>query len=82
MWDMVLLSWIENEPPTRRKGLLPVQTKGRSAELPVTLCLPLTIGVHLVDHVLQLGLCRVLAQRPHDGAELFGGDCAVTVLVE
>lgn len=42
----------------------------------------LTISVHLVDHVLQLRLRRVLAQRPHDRAELFGGDCAVTVLVE
>lgn len=42
----------------------------------------LTVSVHLIDHVLQFGLCGVLAQRPHDGAELFGGDGAVTVLVE
>lgn len=42
----------------------------------------LTVSVHLVDHVLQLGLCGVLAQRPHDGAKLFGGDCAITILVE
>lgn len=42
----------------------------------------LTVSVHLIDHVLQLGLCGVLAQRPHDGAKLFGGDGAVTILVE
>lgn len=42
----------------------------------------LTVSVHLVDHVLQFGLCGVLAQRPHDGAELFGGDGAVAILVE
>lgn len=42
----------------------------------------LTVSIHLVDHVLQLCLCGILAQRPHDGAELFGGDCAITVLVE
>lgn len=42
----------------------------------------LTVSVHLVDHVLQLGLCGVLAQRPHDGTELFGGDGAVAILVE
>ena len=40
------------------------------------------VGVDLVDHVLQLGLGRVLAERAHDGAELLGGDGAVAVLVE
>merc|ERR1719181_1347302 len=40
------------------------------------------VGIDLVDHVLQLRLGRVLAERAHDGAELLGGDRAVTVLVE
>merc|ERR1711862_577864 len=30
----------------------------------------ITIRIHLVDHVLELGLSRVLAQRPHHGAQL------------
>merc|ERR1719203_70710 len=42
----------------------------------------IAIGVHLVDHVLQLGLRRILAQRPHDRAQLLGGDGAITILVE
>ncbi len=37
---------------------------------------------HLVDHVLQLGLGRVLTQRAHDSSQLLGGDGAITVLVE
>lgn len=40
------------------------------------------VGVHLVDHVLQLGLGGVLPQGAHDGAQLLGGDGAVAVLVE
>mmetsp|Transcript_17193 Transcript_17193/g.43122 ORF Transcript_17193/g.43122 Transcript_17193/m.43122 type:complete len:228 (+) Transcript_17193:318-1001(+) len=40
------------------------------------------ISVHLVDHVLQLGLSGVLAQGAHDGAQLFRGDGAISVLVE
>ncbi|RUS78963.1 hypothetical protein EGW08_013265, partial [Elysia chlorotica] len=42
----------------------------------------LTISVNLVDHVLQLGLRRVLAQRAHHSSQLFRGDGAVAVLVE
>ena len=34
------------------------------------------VGVDLVDHVLQLRLAGILAERAHDGAELFGGDLA------
>jgi hypothetical protein len=34
------------------------------------------IGIHLVDHILQLRLGRILAQRAHDGAQLLGGDLA------
>ena len=42
----------------------------------------LTVGINLVDHVLQLGLRGVLSQRPHDGAQLLGGDGAIAVLVD
>lgn len=56
-------------------------SKWTTRHLCVCVCV-LTVSIHLVDHVLQLCLCRILAQRPHDGAELFGGDCAITVLVE
>ena len=42
----------------------------------------LTIGVHFVDHVLKFGLSRILTQRPHDGAELLGGDGAIAIFVE
>lgn len=34
------------------------------------------VGIHLVDHILQLRFGRVLAQRAHDGAQLLGGDLA------
>ena len=37
------------------------------------------VSVDLVDHVLELSLCRVLAQRAHDGTELLGGDRAIAV---
>ena len=39
-----------------------------------------TVGVDLVDHVLQLCLGGVLSQRPHHCAELLGGDGAIAVL--
>ena len=42
----------------------------------------LTISVHLVDHVLQLGFSGVLSQRPHHCPQLLGGDGAVPVFVE
>lgn len=42
----------------------------------------LTICVHLVDHVLQLGFSGVLSQRPHHCPQLLGGDGAVPVFVE
>ncbi len=41
-----------------------------------------TVSVDFVDHVLELGLGRVLSERPHDGAELLGGDGAISVLVK
>eukprot|EP00968_Pinguiococcus_pyrenoidosus_P014577 scaffold1313_cov250-Pinguiococcus_pyrenoidosus.AAC.13 len=40
------------------------------------------IRVHLVDHVHELRLGRVLPERAHDRAELFGGDGAISVFVE
>ncbi|RNF11225.1 hypothetical protein TcG_09241, partial [Trypanosoma cruzi] len=43
---------------------------------------PLPVLVHLVDHVLQLRLRRVLAQRAHHRAELLRRDGAIAVLVE
>lgn len=36
----------------------------------------IVVSVDLVDHVLQLRLAGVLAQRAHDGAQFFGGDLA------
>ncbi len=42
----------------------------------------ITVGVNLVDHILELGLCRVLSERPHYGAQLLCGDGAIAVLVE
>jgi hypothetical protein len=40
------------------------------------------IGIHLVDHVLELRLAGVLAERAHDGAQLLGGDltCAAGLI--
>lgn len=32
------------------------------------------VSIDLVDHILQLGLGGVLAERSHDGTELLGGD--------
>lgn len=37
--------------------------------------------VHLVDHILQLGIRRVLVQLAHHRAELLGRDGAVAILV-
>ena len=52
-------------------------------QLRKTLSFPiLTIGVDLIDHVLQLGLGGVLSQGTHDGSQLLGGDGAISVLVE
>lgn len=42
----------------------------------------ITISIDLVDHVLQLGLCRVLPERPHDSSQFFGSDGAIAVLIE
>merc|ERR1719474_2440170 len=40
------------------------------------------ISIDLVDHVLKFGLCWVLSQGPHYCAQVFGGDCAISILVE
>ena len=42
----------------------------------------LTIEVDLVNHVVQLGFCRVLPERPHHNTELFRRYRAVAILVE
>lgn len=34
---------------------------------------------YLIDHVSQLSLGWVLAEGPHDGAELLGGDGSISV---
>lgn len=39
------------------------------------------VSVHLVDHVLELRLARVLAERAHDGAQLLGGDLTCATLL-
>ena len=40
------------------------------------------VDIDLVDHVLELGLGRVLAEGAHDGAKLLGGDGAIAILVK
>ena len=43
---------------------------------------PVAVGVHLVDHVLQLGLGRVLSERAHHRSQFLRRDRAVAVLVK
>ena len=40
------------------------------------------VRVDLVDHVLQLRLCRVLPERAHHRAELVGRDRTVTICID
>jgi hypothetical protein len=42
------------------------------------------VSVHLVDHVLELRLAGVLAERAHDSAQLLGGDltCANVLVLD
>lgn len=47
-----------------------------------SVCKSLTISIHLIYHVLQLGLCGVLSQRAHHCAQLFGGDGAISIFIE
>ena len=42
----------------------------------------LTVCVDLIDHVLELCLGGVLTQGSHHGAQLLGGDGAISILVE
>lgn len=37
---------------------------------------PITISIHLIDHVLQLSFSGILTQRPHHCAKLLGCDGA------
>ena len=34
-----------------------------------------------VDHILNLGLCGVLATSPHGGVQLLGGDRAISIII-
>merc|ERR1719264_752167 len=43
---------------------------------------PISVCIDLIDHVLELRLCWVLAQGPHHCAQLFGRDGAIAILVE
>lgn len=42
----------------------------------------LTVGIHLVNHVLKLSLGGILPQGAHHGPELFGGDGTVAVFIK
>ena len=42
----------------------------------------LTVVIHLVHHVLQFGLRRILAEGSHYGAQLSCGDVTVAILVK
>ena len=46
------------------------QGRGRTREVDGAV----VVGIDLVDHVLELRLAGVLAERAHDSAELLGGD--------
>lgn len=41
----------------------------------------IVVGIHLVDHVLELRLGRVLTQGPHHGAQFLGGDLTWLIFV-
>jgi len=41
-----------------------------------------TIGIDLIDHVLELSLGWVLSEGSHDGTKLLGGNGAITILIE
>lgn len=43
------------------------------------IALTVTIRIDLVDHVLQLCLCRVLPKRAHDSSQFLGGDGTIAV---
>lgn len=43
---------------------------------------PLTVLIDLLDDLIQLLSCRVLAQHPHHGTQLLGADVAAAVGVE
>jgi hypothetical protein len=41
-----------------------------------------TVGIDLVDHVLQFCFCGVLSEGPHHRSQFLGGDRSIAVLVE
>lgn len=42
----------------------------------------ITVSVNFVDHIGELRLRRVLSEGAHDGSKFFGGDSAISVLIE
>lgn len=42
----------------------------------------LTVLIDLLDDLIQLLSCRVLAQHPHHGTQLLGADITATIGVE
>ena len=59
--------------------IVSISYRNRKGDIETSL---LTIEVDFVNHVVQLGFCRVLAERPHHNTELFRRYRAVTILVE
>ena len=41
----------------------------------------IVVGVHLIDHVLQLRLAGILAEGAHDSSQFFGGNLTIAILV-
>ena len=41
-----------------------------------------TICVHLIDHVLEFSLSRVLTKWPHDSAQLLSGDGPISIFIK
>lgn len=66
-----------NQPLSGSMRCVPHVRRGRRSGT-----LDLTVSIHLIDHVLEFSLGGVLSQRAHDSSELFGGDGAISVLVE
>lgn len=74
------LSRADSAEETERSAMSKLMRRGVTglAFFPLLLCggRP-TVFVHLVNHLLQLLRCRVLAEHPHHLAQLLGADAAV-----
>ena len=51
-----------------------VEWWGKTAALTGKVNRPVVVGINLVDHILQLGLRRVLTERSHNGTQLLRSD--------